>query len=472
MKSDETSGTLHRQARKGWLWGCFEQFAQRGLSMLVSLVLARMLAPEAFGLIASVSIFLTTAQQLIDGGLAVRVVQKKDIQEEDYVAFFWCNATVSLLTCGLLAAGSKAIAGFYGNPQMRPVTVVMAAVVFLMNAGRVQELRLIRELRFKIISLVTISSVAAGCVTGLVLAFAGGGIWAILGQQLVMSLVRAASFWRLVPWRPLGKPSLHAVKDLYAFGMPVVISQTIRGFSEQLVNVLTARYVGMAPLGYYDRGRFIPGNAASFIQSIFIRTNLTVLSKLQHHEEEFRDAYLRLIGSISSVCLIIMTGLAVCAPEIVEVVLGSKWLPSVWFFRAGCVMSSFYFFFTINQDVLKAKGLIFSLFWQNILYAGLQVAGVGLGLFGGLRGMVVGSISACMLSGAVLMIVISRKSCITFGSQLKAFLLPAGQSLLLACGLVLAKQIGPTVWTRFLLCGIAGMIGIVCVWRANWVKKA
>ena len=90
---------LHKSARRGWLWGAVEQFAQRGMAMLVSLVLARMLAPESFGLIASVSIFITTAQQLIDGGIGSRIVQKKEVLEEDYIAFFWCNAAVSLLSC-------------------------------------------------------------------------------------------------------------------------------------------------------------------------------------------------------------------------------------------------------------------------------------------------------------------------------------------------------------------------------------
>ena len=238
--------------------------------MLVSLVLARLLAPESFGLLASVAVFFTTALQLIDGGIGSRIVQKKEIREEDYIAFFWCNAAVSMLTCGLLMIFAGAIARFYDNPQLRSVVMAMAAVVFLMNAGRVQELRLVREIRFKIISLVTIGSVVAGSITGLILAFAGCGVWAILGQQLIIYLVRAAAFWRLIPWRPAGFPAWSAVKDLYAFGLPLMASQTIRGFSEQLINVMTARYVGIVPLGYYDRGRFIPDNVTISYSGFFL----------------------------------------------------------------------------------------------------------------------------------------------------------------------------------------------------------
>lgn len=467
MSNEASSENLHRQARKGWIWGAVEQFAQRGLAMLVSLVLARMLAPESFGLIASVSIFLTTAQQLIDGGIGSRVVQKKEILEEDYIAFFWCNAGMSLLACGSLVIFAGQIAAFYSNPQLQAVVTVMAVVVFLMNAGRVQELQLVRHLRFKTISLVTIGSVVAGSIAGLAVAFSGGGVWAILGQQLVMSLVRAAAFWRLMPWRPTGLPAWASVKDLYAFGLPIVASQTIRGFSEQLLNVLMARYVGMASLGYCDRGRFIPGNAAGFVQSIFFRTNLTMLSKLQHNESEFRDAYLRLVGTVAAVCIVGMTGLAVCAPEIIEIVLGAKWLPSVWFFRAGCVMSSIYLFFLMNQDALKAKGAVPSLFRHNLSYAGLQALGVCGGLFWGARGMVTGGIAACLVSCLLLMISVKKRSCITVVDQLGSLKVPVLWSLLAGGVLWGIQRAGLPVGWRFGLCGAAGAAIACLYWAMN-----
>jgi O-antigen/teichoic acid export membrane protein len=465
MTEEASSEHLHRQARRGWLWGAVEQFAQRGLAMLVSLVLARMLAP------ASVSVFLTTAAQLIDGGIGSRIVQKKEILEEDYIAFFWCNAAVSLLTCGPLVIFAGVIARFYGNPQLRSVVMVLAAVVFLMNAGRIQELQLVRGLRFKIISLVTIGSVIAGSIAGLILAFAGCGVWAILGQQLVMSAVRAAAFWRLVPWRPAGLPSWAAVKDLYAFGMPIVISQTIRGFSEQLINMLAARYVGIAPLGYYDRGRFIPGNAASFVQSIFFRTNLTMLSKFQHDEKEFREAYLKLIGTIASVCMLMMTGMAVCAPEIIEIILGAKWLPSVWFFRAGCIMSSIYLLFLINLDILKAKGNVSALFRQNLIFAGLQAVGVGGGLFWGLRGMMAGSIAACLVSCLALILEVGGRSHISLKDQLRVFISPVIWSLPATVVLWGMKFLGMSLWVHFLLCGIVGACILMIFWYFSVNKR-
>jgi len=467
MKDAATSGSLHRQAKLGWLWGALEQFAQRGLAMLVSIVLARMLAPESFGLIASVSIFLTTAQQLIDGGISSRIVQKKEIHEEDYTAFFWCNAAVSVLACSVLVICSGVIARFYGDPQLRAVVAVMALSVLFMNAGRVQELQLVRTFRFKLLSLITISSVAAGSITGLTLAFAGAGVWAILGQQLVLSLIRASALWWTVPWKPAGKPAWPIVKDLYSFGLPIVISQTIRGCSEQLVNVLTARFVGIGPLGYYDRGRFLPSNVASLIQNIFFRTNLTVLAKLQSDPPEFRLAYLKLIRAISSMCMLSMTGLIVCAPDIITIILGEKWMPSLWFFRASCVMSAVYMLFLMNLDVLKSIGSVHCLFAQNIIFTALQAVGVGCGLLWSIKGMIIGSLLACAGSCWTLGSAISHRSVIRMKDQLMVLFAPAVGSVCMATILWLVRQSSSLLWSRFILCGIAGLIVLFLYWRVT-----
>jgi O-antigen/teichoic acid export membrane protein len=465
MTLEVSADTLQKHAWRGWVWNGIEQFAQRGLAMVVSLVLARMLDPESFGLIASVSIFLTMAQQLIDGGIGSRIVQKKSIMEEDYLALFWCNAAMSILTCGALIIFSSQISIFYNNFRLQPVVMAMALVIFLMNAGRVQDCQLIREMRFRTISLITIGSVVTGSIIGLIIAFLGGGVWAILGQQLTISLVRAGSFWVLVPWKPTGLPPWSAVKDLYGFGLPIMVSQTIRGLSEQLVNVLTARHVGMTALGYYDRGRFIPGQVVLFSRSIFSRTNFSVLSKLQHDDVEFRKAFIDLMGVLATVCMLSMTGLAVCASDIVEIVLGAKWIPAVWFFQTSCIFSPLYLIFLTNQEVLKAKGAVSALSRLNFIYAGLQVIFVFSGLHWGGRGMVVGSIIGCLLTYMASTIIVSRIGRIAIFSQLTIFIRPLAWSLTTGAVLWSVRQIGLGLVYRFSICAILGAVAFVA---ANW----
>jgi len=465
MADTHTSAILHKHARRGWLWGGIDQFAQRGLTLIVSLVLARLLEPAAFGLIASVGIFFGIAGQIIDGGISQRVLQKQEIQEEDYCALFWCNGLISLLCSLVLVAVSGVISRFYGNPQLKLIVIVLAINIFLMNAGRVQETRLVRDLRFRAASIIRILSVVAGCVVGLIMAFTGCGVWSILGQQLATAITRAVILWILVPWRPSVLPSWPAVKDLYGYGLPVVFSQTVRTVAAQLINVLIAKRGALAMLGFYDRGRVIPQNLGFSLANIFSRTNFPVLAKLQHDEVAFRETYLKFLSITAATYFMLMTGLAICAEDLIVVLLGERWLPSVWFLQANCVAFSIYVVFTANSELLRSKGRTGIFFRYNMMCAGLQIAGVLGGMYWGIKGMVLGDILARGLVCIPLIFAVSRISSVTLTCQLRTLVRPFTGASLIGIILFMVKQLGLPLWPRFILSGAAGAGMIFLYWR-------
>lgn len=456
ITKESDGSALNKHARKGWLWGGIDQFAQRGLTMAVSLVLARLLDPAAFGMVASVGIFFGIAGQIIDGGLSQRVLQKQDIQEEDYCALFWCNGMISFLCSVVLVFCSGLIARFYGNPQLQLIVIVLAGNIFLMNAGRVQETRLIRDLRFRASSVIRIVSVVSGCVVGLIMAFSGCGVWSILGQQLTSAVVRAVTLWVLVPWRPSALPSISAIKDLYGYGLPVLLSQTVRTVAGQLINVLIAKRVSAAALGYYDRGRVIPQNLGYSLANIFSRTNFPVLAKLQHDGGAFRDTYLKFLGITSSTYFMLMTGLAFCAKDLVAILLGERWVPSVWFLQANCVAFSIYVIFTANSELLRSMGRTGIFFRYNMICAGLQIVGVVAGIPWGAKGMVAGDLLARGLVCIPLVITISKISLVTVMCQVRALLRPFVGALAVLLGVSLVRFAGLPLWPRFILSGLTG----------------
>jgi O-antigen/teichoic acid export membrane protein len=465
MSDKNKSDALHKHARRGWLWGAIDQFAQRGLSMLVGLVLARLLAPAAFGLIASVSIFLSIAQQVVDGGISQRVLQKKDIEDADYCALFWSNGVMSLLCSGLLVACSGVIARFYEVPQLRFITMAMAGIIFVMNAGRVQAAILARELRFRALSIIQIAAVIAGCVTGLLMAFGGCGVWAIIGQQAMSAIVRAGALWLSVAWRPKSLPSLVHVKDLYGYGLPVLFSQVFRTVAGQLINVLIAKRVSATALGFYDRGRLIPQNLGYSLANIFSRTNFPVLARLQYDDAAFKVTYLKFLGITSAVYFMIMTGLAVCAKDLIFILLGEKWLPCVWFFQANCVAFSIYVLFAANSELLRSKGRTGIFFKYNMTCAGLQVVGVLAGMSFGGRGMVIGDIIARAIACVPLALAVSKISLVTLRAQMQALLRPIIGAVSVAVVLLGVRLVGLPLWPRFVLSGIAGAGMIYLYWR-------
>lgn len=417
-KSDIQSSTRH--AARGWLWGGADQFIHRGLGMAVSLVLARLLEPAAFGLIASVAIFLTVAQKFIDAGIGQRILQKKQIVDEDYEALFWATGLVALLCSGLLAALSSPIASFYGSPQLRQIVIALAVVMWLMSLGRVPYAILNRQMRFRAISLISMTSVTAGCGTGLWMAFQGFGVWSLIGQQTVHALVRATCLWVWVPWRPRFRISIASVTDLYRFGTPILFSQIVRSIADQLINVLIVRRVSATELGLFDRGRVIPLNINVSLELVTTRANLTVLAKLQENPVAFRETYLRTLGSLFTAYLLLMSGLALASEEIVIFLLGHQWQPSGWYLQMSCVALSFQAFIICNAQAIKAQGNSTCYLTCALIAAGLQILGVSVGSIWGAHGMVRGDLIARAIACIPFVIALRNVSSVLPMQQIRA----------------------------------------------------
>lgn len=462
---------LHKSARSGWMWGAIDQFAQRGLSMIVSLILARILDPKAFGTIASVAIFFTIAAQVIDGGIGMRVLQKTNIQDEDYSALFWCNLLMSIICSATLIAFSGAIANFYSNPQLRLIVMALAVVLFIMNFGRVQENKLRRELRFRTSSLIKIASVLVGCITGILMAVKGFGIWALLGQQASMAFAGSLALWIFVPWRPTQKPSIAAIKDLYGYGIPVLLSQVFRASAGQFINVILAKQISSTVLGYYDRGRVIPQNFGLSMVSIFSRSNFPILSKLQNDETELRDTYIQFLRIRAVAFLLPLVGLAVCADDIILILLGAKWVPSVWFLQASSLSFIFLGLFSANSELLLAKGFSNANFRYNMICAGLQIAGVLAGIPWGAKGMVMGDLLGRALACVPLMVSVGKNSLISIGSQLGALMRPLFGALMLTIILWGVRSLGWQLWPRFVVCVLVGGVASLVFWYTDGFRR-
>lgn len=442
---------------------------QRGLGMVVSLLLARLLEPAAFGLIASVSIFIAVAQQLIDGGLSQRVLQKPSVCKADYVALFWCNLAVSLLSFLLLVLGAGHIAQFFGNPELRDIVIALSFSVMVFNGSRVHGVILTRNMRYRAISMAAMVSVIVGCGIGLGMALAGHGVWALVGQQMGTALTRTLAFWVLEPWMPRSYPAWKDVKDLYAFGLPVIVSEVARTFSDQLINVLIAKRVSPLQLGYFDRGRIIPNSITLSLATIFARTNFPILSRLQHDEIQFRSTYLNLFSVSSGFYLMLMAGMAMAASDLVLIMLGDQWIASTWYLRANCLAYAFYMIFISNGQVLRAKGATILYFRCNLMLAAFQVVGVVAGIPWGAKGMVTGYIIAYGLASVPVMIAVRSISDISINMQLRAIFRPLLGAVIVMVTLLLIQVLVSSLYPRFFLSGLAGAAILFLFWR--WQRE-
>jgi len=459
---------LHNHAKRGWIWTGIEQFVQRGLTVVVTLILARLIGPESFGLVASVSIFFGIAGFLINGGIEQQILQKPKIDDKDYTAFFWANGAISALCASILILSSGLIADFYHNQEIGKIVTGLAINIFLMNIARAWEVRLIRTFRYGLLSSIQISSVVVGCLLGVWMAFSGYGVWALIGQQTGIAITKAILCWILVPWTPKGIPSLSRIKDLYIYGLPIMFSNILGTIADQLINILIAKCVSIKTLGYYDRGRVIPQNIGYSLSLILSRTNFPILAKLQDNPEKLKNTYLKFLRTSCAISFMILAGVGFAAGDIILILLGKQWIPAIWFLRANCVTFSTFIFFKSNIELLRSLGKSKIYFKYITIIALLKITGVIIGMHWGVKGMVVGDIFARTVVCIPLIFEVRKLSNISPWSQLAALVRPTLYSMAVAVSILLISYLGMPIWPRFILSGIAGGL---CILLSLFIEK-
>jgi O-antigen/teichoic acid export membrane protein len=276
--------------------------------------------------------------------------------------------------------------------------------------------------------------VSVGAATGVTMALFGFGVWSLVAQQASMGVVQAIWAWSLVRWRPRKFPKIDALRDLYAFGLPVLVSQSIRSVSNQWVNVMIARGYSSTDLGYFDRGRLVPQNLTMSISNVLTKVNFPSLARLQGDDEALRRNYLEFFGAGIGFILLSMVALGIFAQETVTILLGSKWLPGVWYMQASCVLGVVHVAYLMNANLLRALGKSNVFFRVNMICAILQFAGVLVGAYWGIRGMVAGDIAARALALFWIAITIKNHSGVSPLEQLREL----GVGILWAAGLAVA----------------------------------
>lgn len=346
--------------RKKVLSGLFWRFAERcgsqGVSLIVSIVLARLLSPEDYGTIALVTVFTTILQVFVDSGLGTSLVQKKDVDELDYSSVFYFN----LILCVTLYAGmfllAPCIAEFYGKPELILVVRVLSITVIIFGLQNIQQSYVSRNLLFRRFFFATLIGTITSAVVGIGMAYAGYGIWALVGQQISNSAVNVTVLWVTVRWRPRKGFSLKRLKGLLKFGWKILASTLLDTIYNNVRSLIIGKIYSSADLAYYNQGKKFPYVIVTNINSSIDSVLLPVMSNSQDNRAKVKAMTRRAIKTSSYIMWPLMVGLAVCARPMVILLLTEKWLPCVPFLQIFCFSYAFYPMHTANLNAIKALG--------------------------------------------------------------------------------------------------------------------
>ena len=338
------------------IWRFMERCGAQLVSVVVSFVLARMLDPSVYGLVAKVTIITSIMLVFVDSGMANSLIQKKDPDDLDFSSVFFFNVAFCLVLYVGLFFAAPLIAEYNGQPELTAIVRVLGLTVVVAGVKNVQQAYVSKTMQFKRFFFATLGGTAVSAAVGIAMAYKGYGVWALVAQQLSNVTINTCVLWLTVGWRPKAMFSLGRLRALLGYGWKLLASGLLDTVYNKLREIFIAVFYTDTDLAFYNRGNALPNLIVENINSSIDSVLLPVLSAEQDHAEQVREMTRRAIKVSSYIIMPLMMGLAVCAEPFVRFFLTEKWLPCVPYLRIFCFTYSFYPLHTANLNAIKAMG--------------------------------------------------------------------------------------------------------------------
>lgn len=348
--------SLRKTTIKGVSWSAIDNVVQTGVTFVVSIVLARLLSPDDYGLIGIIAIFTTVCTALINGGFTTALIRKQDATDEDYCTAFICNLGISLILYLLIFICAPLIADFFGREELVALTQVSSLGMIIGALALVQQTRLTKRIDFKSQTKITlVASVASGLV-GIVMALWGFGVWSLVAQQLVSHILRTVLLWIVNKWIPRLKFSSESFHDLFGFGWKMMVSNVLNTVWKELYQVVVGKFYTPALLGQYTRSKQFSKLLSSNLTSVIQRVTYPVLSNIQDDRERMVVAYKKLIKITMFLTAVSMFFLGAVAEPLLYCLIGPKWHEAAVYLPLICISGSSYPLHAINLNMLQVQG--------------------------------------------------------------------------------------------------------------------
>lgn len=333
-----------------------ERGGTQGIQFIVQIVLARLLSPEEYGIIAIVMVFILLANVFVESGFNTALVQKKDADEVDFSSVLYLSLGVATILYGIIFVTAPFIANFYDEPILVQVLRVLSITLFIGAFNSIQNAFVARNMLFKKLFASSLGAVTISGIVGVIAAYSGLGVWALVLQQLTSQLAVAVILWFTVKWRPHLIFSTTRVKSLFSYGSKLLASGLLDTLYINLRTLIIGRMYTPSMLGYYNRGQQFPQLIVSNINGSLQSVMLPALSAHQDDRKRVKEMMRRAVVSSSFLIFPMMVGMAVVAEPLVKIVLTEKWLPAVPFLQIACFTFALWPIHTANLQAINAMG--------------------------------------------------------------------------------------------------------------------
>lgn len=350
------SDSIRNKAIQGTLWSFIERFSVQLVQFFITIIMARILTPSDYGLIGMLAVFMSLSQVFIDGGFSSALIQRKDVSLIDYSTVFYINVGISFIIYGILYVIAPQISDFFGQQILTPILRVYSLTLVINSMAAVQKTILTIRIDFKTQSKISLLSAILSGIAGIIFAYTGFGVWALVFQTIIQSVLTVIFTLIFVRWRPMIAFSKKSFKTLFAFGSNLLIATIISVVYDNLYNIVIGKKFSSADLGYYSRARQFPDLISMNISGILSRVSYPILSQVQNDDDRLRNIYKKYIQVSSFIIFPLLMLLAGLAKPIILVLLTDKWIETVPLLRILCFGVLWQAITHINLSLLKVKG--------------------------------------------------------------------------------------------------------------------
>lgn len=384
--------SLKNKTVKGVGWSFVDNIANSGITFLVGLVLARLLTPAEYGIMAMITIFIAISTSIVDSGFSNALIRKQDAGRVDYSTVFFFNLGVSAVLYAVLYVGAPGIAVFFKEPLLRDVMRVIGWVLIINALAIIPRTLFVKAVNFRTQTKVSlIASLSSGAV-GIGMALGGMGVWSLVGQQLSRQLMNTVFLWVYGKWRPSLEFSVRSFKELFGFGSKLLLSGLLSTVFQEIYALVIGRFYTSAQLGQYTRAQQFNTIFSSNLTAVVQRVSYPVLSCIQDEPARLKEAYRRVIKVTMLVTFACMLGLAAVAKPLIVLLIGEKWLPAVGFLQIMCFYGMLYPLHSLNLNMLQVKGRSDLFLRLEVVKKIIAVGPLMLGVFVSIKWMLAGSV--------------------------------------------------------------------------------
>lgn len=356
-----------------FIWRFLERSGSQGVNFIVSIILARKLGPEAYGVITLANVFIAILLVFVEKGFGTALIQSKEADDYDFSSVFFFNLCICIVLYMLLFFATPFISSYYGIDELTPVIRALGLILISSGLKNVQQAYVSRNLLFKKFFFSTIIATICGGTIGILMVYKGFGAWALVAQTLINEFVGTLILWLTVKWRPKLLFSWNRLITLIKFGWKLLVSSLIDTVYNKLRDLIIGKRYTADDLAFYNKGNQLPSvlviNTCTAVDSVLFPT----IAKVQDDKERVKDLTRKSIKLSTFIIMPMMVGTAVCAESIIRLLLTETWLPCVPYLRVACATYAFYMIHTANLNAITAIG-------RSDIFLKLEILKKGIGI--------------------------------------------------------------------------------------------